>query len=484
MQGEMLWPFGAGQQESFVTALAEHMGVATVGVDLLGIAISRADGADIEIRVEVVDAIGNLSVLATSLQDGVSSGGIGKVLVVGGMRVQLSMLAGPEVFSSFLTSSPVPMTSSVTTVAPTASTPRPSTDPCGDNMHNCDANAVCSNGFGSFTCSCKDLYTGDGVSCTSYFTGTASLTALLQRLFDLGPFRNVTAGRLKVLPENILVMSVQDIYANTSSRRLLAVEWQGWLVEYTIEGFSSPKSASLAALTLDQSSLQLLAALQSFPGFSDLTGMSTISQLPDCSAGLFFDQGQASCLECPVNTDSAAGSENITYCICNAGYDGNNGGGCMACSSGLYKSSRGSGDCVDCPSGSFSTSMGASTCTVCPAGTDSRPGSDSLEDCLWAELLYEQDAQSEENVVPEVCFESEITLDSCSVESLPLRGCSASNLDTGPHMLQDSTPGSVRFLGALQQERAASWTAIFTARSCPVPYKERWPAGASKMSIA
>ena len=45
---------------------------------------------------------------------------------------------------------------------------------CIDNVHNCDANAVCNNTVGSFTCSCKTGYSGNGVMCmgmcNSYLT--------------------------------------------------------------------------------------------------------------------------------------------------------------------------------------------------------------------------------------------------------------------------------------------------------------------------
>ncbi len=42
-------------------------------------------------------------------------------------------------------------------------------DECTDSSHNCDSNAVCNNTVGSFSCSCKAGYSGDGVTCTGKY---------------------------------------------------------------------------------------------------------------------------------------------------------------------------------------------------------------------------------------------------------------------------------------------------------------------------
>jgi hypothetical protein len=69
---------------------------------------------------------------------------------------------------------------------------------CVKKKHNCDENAVCTNNVGSFTCACKNGFTGDGTSCTGK-TGSHFLEELRHR------------------SENILRKFVLVIYLNKAS---------------------------------------------------------------------------------------------------------------------------------------------------------------------------------------------------------------------------------------------------------------------------
>ena len=42
-------------------------------------------------------------------------------------------------------------------------------DECNDGIDNCHSFANCSNEIGSFSCTCNDGFTGDGLTCSGMF---------------------------------------------------------------------------------------------------------------------------------------------------------------------------------------------------------------------------------------------------------------------------------------------------------------------------
>ena len=101
----------------------------------------------------------------------------------------------------------------------------------------------------------------------------------------------------------------------------------------------------------------------------------------ECEAGTYSATEAATspetCAECPVRSDSPAGSSAVGECKCNAGFSGPDGGLCEECPAGTYKEMSGSGACVECEVGTYSTASGATskdTCTLCSAVSSSKPG--------------------------------------------------------------------------------------------------------------
>ena len=45
-------------------------------------------------------------------------------------------------------------------------------DECTDGTHSCDVNATCNNTPGSYICTCKDGFRGDGINCTGKVSET------------------------------------------------------------------------------------------------------------------------------------------------------------------------------------------------------------------------------------------------------------------------------------------------------------------------
>ena len=73
------------------------------------------------------------------------------------------------------------------------------------------------------------------------------------------------------------------------------------------------------------------------------------------------------CQTCPANSMSSAGSSLESQCVCKPGYTGPNGGPCIACVAGKFKTTSGTAECTDCPLHTFSvvTAKADSTCSAC-----------------------------------------------------------------------------------------------------------------------
>jgi len=112
------------------------------------------------------------------------------------------------------------------------------------------------------------------------------------------------------------------------------------------------------------------------------------SSCVSCSAGQYRDgcpdntaTSEGSCLACPADSSSPAGSTTQTQCVCNAGYSGNSGGPCSACPAGKKKAA-GDASCVDCGAGTFSPQAASTSCTSCPQFSTSPARSGASSACL------------------------------------------------------------------------------------------------------
>ena len=126
---------------------------------------------------------------------------------------------------------------------------------------------------------------------------------------------------------------------------------------------------------------------------------STSNTCTDCLPGSYSNSTRAVCISCPQNSHSSVGSDNITYCLCNAGWSGTH-GDCTGCAAGKYKANIGPEACSDCAGGKFSVYLNSATdtcincaatsysvenktlCLPCPSNTYSSVGSDSIANCL------------------------------------------------------------------------------------------------------
>lgn len=112
--------------------------------------------------------------------------------------------------------------------------------------------------------------------------------------------------------------------------------------------------------------------------YKDVNGSAACTA---CSAGTFLNRTAATqCLACPANSHSVEGS---TFCICNGGYSGTDGGECTACEAGSYKAENGSTPCSMCQAGTYLNITGGTACMECPGGNMiSRSGTVSVMECI------------------------------------------------------------------------------------------------------
>ena len=142
--------------------------------------------------------------------------------------------------------------------------------------------------------------------------------------------------------------------------------------------------------------------------YSNTSGNAAESDCQPCTAGKYSalagSNSSASCLPCSANSNSPASSDNVSDCICDAGFAGADGGSCTGCVAGKFKPTRGSQECTQCAGGKFSgateavlestclscsintySSSNSSYCVSCPVNHTSLLGSSSIVNCTQTE---------------------------------------------------------------------------------------------------
>ena len=78
---------------------------------------------------------------------------------------------------------------------------------CNTNSHNCDVNANCVNTGGSYSCTCKAGYTGDGQSCNGKSRNTQTQNNLVTTTTTTTTTTQATARPLLPPPPIPLLVS-------------------------------------------------------------------------------------------------------------------------------------------------------------------------------------------------------------------------------------------------------------------------------------
>lgn len=162
-----------------------------------------------------------------------------------------------------------------------------------------------------------------------------------------------------------------------------------------------------------------------------------IGACTNCSANEYSTtvaQVVSTCTSCPSFSQSPEGSDAATDCRCNAGYTGADGGMCLGCVQGTYKTAIGPSACILCGNNTYSSAEAATSsevCTACQSNATSRMGSTRQSDCHCLVGFITRNLGAA-NETCEVC--------SAGSYNAQLKATTCSKCGAG---FQSSTPGAV-----------------------------------------
>ena len=119
------------------------------------------------------------------------------------------------------------------------------------------------------------------------------------------------------------------------------------------------------------------------PSEMQVMGFKESMTCASCAAGTYKNgTGTAACTTCPASSyEPDLGAVQVTNCSCNAGYEGADGGPCVACALGKYKATNGTAPCVACPADTYIDVSASAYCKACPEFTTSVNGSVLVTAC-------------------------------------------------------------------------------------------------------
>ena len=90
-------------------------------------------------------------------------------------------------------------------------------DECLNNSHNCSENATCTNTEGSFNCSCKPGYIGNGHNCSGWLVGISVSLSVSFETFGSVQLGSTFTGELIVFVECVREKLNHEIIQNSDA---------------------------------------------------------------------------------------------------------------------------------------------------------------------------------------------------------------------------------------------------------------------------
>lgn len=251
---------------------------------------------------------------------------------------------------------------------------------CTDGLSTpCDANAICTDNDGSYTCSCQ---------APAYEGGAYGANSCHEVCVQPSTTGYVVTPNTASIPLSTFAPTVVCAtgYAGSPAVVCNPATWSSNNAHYTLSGCSGCVNGQYA----DEDGLAGCkgcvagqygdSATTSLPSLSEcqhcapgkITPSSGYSECVDCGMGKFLlTQGGSMCDDCPAGTYmNEEGSLDVCK-VCGSGqYTATVGQSeCALCAAGKFQDQTEQASCADCPQGTYQNEQGRSDCKPCAVGT-------------------------------------------------------------------------------------------------------------------